>query len=265
MKHNFRKAAREALRRARVEVDSGIDERLRYAALELRMCIEAITYDRAQHYTEELPPDEYKTWQPNKLLGLLVEIEPHAATSGRLSMQLESAPGEPDHPRRELGEQRVYGIREIQRNYHKLGNFLHYPTLGQVQDGGVDLAKARAHCNGVISALEHVLAAPIHHVDFKTLLTFDCECRSKIRKRVQPNGEVQDAECFECKAQYVIKATEDGTYSAERKANVVDCPTEHCTAKVRIPVEKMKPGTCWTCRSCSSKYALFLGVFSKES
>ncbi len=53
MKHDFRSKAREALQRAKNELDAGVDERLRYAALELRMCIEAITYDRAQSFIDE--------------------------------------------------------------------------------------------------------------------------------------------------------------------------------------------------------------------
>ena len=56
--------------------------RVRYPALELRKDIETTTYNCSQTYMEELPTDECKTWQPQKLLAALVEIEPHAATSG---------------------------------------------------------------------------------------------------------------------------------------------------------------------------------------
>ena len=44
---NFRHRAREALARAKAEIDSGEPERLKYAALELHMAIEAVTYERA--------------------------------------------------------------------------------------------------------------------------------------------------------------------------------------------------------------------------
>ena len=73
MASSFREQARVALERANAEIESTIDVRLRYAALELRICIEAVTYDRAQGYAELLAPDVYKTWQPQKLMEALIE------------------------------------------------------------------------------------------------------------------------------------------------------------------------------------------------
>lgn len=267
MKHDFRVNARQALQRARAELSANNDERLRYAALELRMCIEAITYDRAQTYIQELPPEEYKTWQPQKLLTVLVEIEPLAATSGQLRFQQQSAPGEPEHPWVDLGETRVFGLRDIQRNYHKLGNFLHFPTLGQLQAGGVDLNKTREHCHAVAATLDYVLAAPIHNLDFKSLVTFDCEeCQNKVRKRVQPGEGEVEASCFECKAEYFIKSTEEkDKYLSGRKTRNVTCPTPGCTHTFECPVEKIKAGGRWTCPSCSQGYGFFLGVFKTNS
>jgi len=50
MKINFRQKARESLLRAKSELNSQDIMRVYYAALELRMAIEALTYDRAQAY-----------------------------------------------------------------------------------------------------------------------------------------------------------------------------------------------------------------------
>jgi hypothetical protein len=70
---DFRAEARKALNRARSELESGDDARLKYAALELRLAMEAITYDRARTYRNEMPPQEYDTWQPRKLMQLLID------------------------------------------------------------------------------------------------------------------------------------------------------------------------------------------------
>ena len=46
--------------------NSNDDERPPYAVLELRFAMEAITYDRAQAFKDDLPFEEYSTWQPRK-------------------------------------------------------------------------------------------------------------------------------------------------------------------------------------------------------
>jgi len=51
---NYRNDARNSLKRAKAELTQADDERLKYAALELRMTMEALTYDRALAYKDEL-------------------------------------------------------------------------------------------------------------------------------------------------------------------------------------------------------------------
>jgi hypothetical protein len=56
---------RSFLRRAKALLDAGNDADLHYAALDLRLCIEAITYGKLQSFTEHLPPSMLqRTWQP---------------------------------------------------------------------------------------------------------------------------------------------------------------------------------------------------------
>ncbi len=50
MNVNFRNEARKALGRAKFELDTKQQDRLIYAALELRMAMEALAYDRAHAY-----------------------------------------------------------------------------------------------------------------------------------------------------------------------------------------------------------------------
>jgi hypothetical protein len=83
---NLRPLARDALARARVELASGEEHRLRYAALELRLAMEALTYDRAAAFAELIPPEEYKTWQPRKLMAVLLEIDPAIGMTSTISI-----------------------------------------------------------------------------------------------------------------------------------------------------------------------------------
>lgn len=104
MKYQFRQTAREALARANAELAGGEDHRVRYAALELRLAMEALAYDRAQLYKEERPPSESSTWQPGKLIKVLIEIEPHANTNSRLRFKEEASQNTPEGDWHFLGE-----------------------------------------------------------------------------------------------------------------------------------------------------------------
>ena len=87
---DYRGEARTLLELARRELDSGDDIRLRYAALNLRLAMEAITYDRAYAYRAEIPPQEYETWQPKKVLQLLLEIDPNVDKDSTIRFGLEA-------------------------------------------------------------------------------------------------------------------------------------------------------------------------------
>ena len=58
---NYRGKSREHLKAASEQLETGSDSALKYAALELRMAMEAITYDRALAFKEEFPTEEYDT------------------------------------------------------------------------------------------------------------------------------------------------------------------------------------------------------------
>ncbi|MBK9604912.1 MAG: hypothetical protein IPO58_00150 [Betaproteobacteria bacterium] len=92
---NFRQLARESLARTKAELAANDPHRLRYAALELRDAMEALTYDRALAFQDYIPPEEYKTWQPRKLMMLLLDIDSSIGMTSTISFGLEEEYGAP--------------------------------------------------------------------------------------------------------------------------------------------------------------------------
>lgn len=86
---NFRHSARESLARAKAELAANDPIRLRYAALELRDAMEALTYDRALAFKDDIPPEEYKTWQPRKLMAVLLDIDPSIGITSTIAYGIE--------------------------------------------------------------------------------------------------------------------------------------------------------------------------------
>ena len=86
--------ARDCLIRAKAELETGEDHRLRYAALELRMAMEQITYDRAYQWREDIPESEYDVWKPAQILQALIDVDPQADQDVTVAFAPENSDGE---------------------------------------------------------------------------------------------------------------------------------------------------------------------------
>lgn len=268
MSVNFRRRAREALARAREELASGSDARLHYAALELRMAIECLTYERAQSYESELPPTEYDTWQPGKLMKELLEIDPDADASRTLAFGIEEVPGEPAKEMKTLGAEKIFNLAAIRKSYDALGSYLHQPTLRQLNNGGHDLIKGREKCEGIVGQLAEVLSSPIFNVNFGNFTTFQCMndgCTRTIRKRMPRGALVNIAACFDCGAEHEV--TDDGgeRYSVRPLIQEVKCANQSCGHALKLFKHELRPGACWTCTGCGTRCEIGLAVFDRPS
>lgn len=94
MKPNFRHRAREALEKAQSKMVTGDEDDLIHAALHMRMDMEALIYERAAIYADELGPKQIKTWQPKQLMDRMLEIDPQADQAVTLSFGIEPSYGE---------------------------------------------------------------------------------------------------------------------------------------------------------------------------
>lgn len=264
---DYRGEARTLLERARRELDSGDDKRLRYAALELRLAMEAITYDRAHAYRTEIPPQEYETWQPRKVLQLLLEIDPNVDKDSIVRFGLEETPGEPPKEMRTLGSEKVLNLAALKKHYDALGSYLHMPTLKRQAEGDhPNSVKLRDRCDRIATDLENVLASPIFNVTLGQFATFDCQrCHSKIRKRMLFEESQLDVKCFNCGAEYSVLKMNEGEVVAKPKTEEIECPGNGCKGKITLWHDELVVGTWWTCKDCSEAFELCMGIRRKEA
>src|ERR1035438_5057609 len=69
------------------------DDSLRYAALELRRCIEAIVYEKLRVYGDLLPEGSVHQWQPPRAFDALIAIEPDAEATFTFAVAPQAEPG----------------------------------------------------------------------------------------------------------------------------------------------------------------------------
>lgn len=132
---DYRNEARRQLQRANDELTSTEVQRLKYAALELREAMESLTYDRALAYQDDFPPSEYETWQPKKVMQVLLEIDPNADKDSSIAFGIEPTLGQRPEVMQSLGTEKVLNMKTLKKHYDALGSYLHVQSIKQRRAG----------------------------------------------------------------------------------------------------------------------------------
>lgn len=183
LQEDYLRWAREALDRAKGLLADEDDAALRYAALELRHALEALVYENALRFSDELIGEDFAVWQPTRLLEQLLEIDPVADASLEILLK------DPESGEwLSLGHDRRISLRELKKPYFALGNHLHTPSIAQMKRKGAQKPTAlRKRCHECIELVERDLNATMRlgrmaifgHFDFNCQ-----ECGTLIRRRL---------------------------------------------------------------------------------
>lgn len=259
---DYRNDARRQLERAQSELSSGDDERIKYAALELREAMESLTYDRALAYKDEFPPQEYETWQPRKVMAVLLDIDPNADKDSSLAVGLEPSPGEAPAVMHSLGNEKVLNLKALKDHYDALGSFLHVQSLKQRRSGvRLDYAAMRRRCDTVAAYLDEVLRSPVWNATFGNFATTECvKCDKPVRKRIAGDPEEVRAKCHECGAGYIITPAGTNKYRWTPDEVELACANPDCGTKIFAFRSEIELNAAWTCQDCGGQNALRLCV-----
>ena len=269
MTPSFRHLARESVGRARAELASGDRARLKFAALELRMAIESVTYERAQSYRDEIPQSEYSTWQPKKVMQLLIDIEPRADKGSSIAYGVEEVPGVAAKEMTSLGAEQVFGLRAIKAHYDALGSYLHMPTLKQLEQvGEPDLGKLLERCLTIIGILDGVLSSPVFNINFGTFSSIACmnpDCGKAVRRRIPSGQTMLQAKCLECAMEYEVSTEANDKCVWRPIFEEVQCPGVACYQVLKLPPGELIPGRRLECHACGGRFQIGLALFADEA
>ena len=265
--YHYRTQARVAIGRAEALLAAGGNDQLRYAALELRFAMEALTYDRAQAYAKEIPPEEMATWQPEKVMKVLLEIEPTADRSYTLRVGVEPCPGGTPERMHTVGTDTVFGLADLKKHYHAVGSVLHTPTMQQMEQAKpLDIAKLRARLQTIAQDLTESLDSPVRNATLGSFAIMTCQrCTKTIRKRLPIGQESVVATCFSCGASYQVSLLGDGKVWWEPQLGEIACATEGCNEVIEIWRDEIKEGARLACKQCHKKYRIVYGTVPEAS
>lgn len=259
---SYRNDARLALNRALGHIDSSENANLRYAALELRMALECLIYERAQNYRDELSSKKLSTWQPKQLLSLLLEIDPYADKTSTISVGLEEEYGVQPDVMTELGTDRVISLSEIKDFYDRLGSYLHAPTMEQLEAGkSIPNEKLRSSCEKLIKIIESSLNSKVKNVNFKTTTQYPRDgCGKDIIRRVTTAEAQYQATCIECGGSYTLKKTDNNEYQWSANVQEVACKNPECGEKITLWQKDIDVNRQWICSACNGVNTISLGI-----
>ncbi|MDR3525881.1 MAG: hypothetical protein P4L57_01290 [Rhizomicrobium sp.] len=267
---DFRTMARDSLARAEAELASNDPHRLRYAVLELRYALEALTYDQAWAIKDEISPEKYKTWPPHDVLRMLAAIDPAICTTKTIFIGRQEAKGKPTSRENMelLGTHYAITWARILKIYNAFGSFLHSPTLQNMQSGNFpSFSKVQKHCVSAQKLIEQILSSSVRSTMgiFETLeQCMDENCKRPVSRRMPSGKNVVDAQCFNCGAKYTVTLDPDGRSVWEIGKFEVECSSPDCHVKTVLWKHQAKQGAHWRCRGCGTHNGIALGVVKVE-
>jgi len=243
------------LNKAKTLMAAGDAGSLRYACLELRSCIEAVTYEKLRAYTPRLPRDlldDSSKWQPPKLVRLLVELEGEADQEYSVYIGRTGS----TQPMQFHGEHRTFKTKWLSTNHRKLGSFLHAPRdiAPDRPRQQIEPQKLRQYLESVVEECERVVESS---VTLTLAPTVEYKCQLYGRKTVanaesaKRRGRVS---CLQCEAEYLVSVAEDQRLYLKLSGWWFLCLA--CEHQILVPSKHLVPGHEFTCNECGRKYKL---------
>jgi hypothetical protein len=232
-------------------LQDGSEASLTYAALECRLSIERICYDRLRIAHDYISHDDLKRWQPKDIVNVLIqEVDPHAAATFTFSISKEAAPeGSPSPTVEEyqsmeflpVGTQIGFDPGKLGRLWNALAGLALHVSVPETREASISrYGEAEAIRRKVIEALEE-----IRRIGKGTLLatgygeevSFECSCGTKNKRRLDYLKNGQTVSCINpgCDESYGYL---EETLEFGRRTLAIVC--QKCGSQQDVPKKKVE-------------------------
>lgn len=249
-KIQFRWQAKSHRDVARAYLKTDDDDLLYASALRLRMAIECLAYELLQALGDEVSQDVMETWQPNKLIKELKQIDASVDQDVSIRFGSEKTPGQPAKEMKNLGTDARLSAGWISKQWNALGRFLHVPTIKQSRDEkNVDATKIRQKIQEILPEIDRVLASQIFATNIKATITVTCDCSFEIKRRESLLEKELQVTCASCGAIFGTEKMEDQWKFFHLYHNYA-CP--NCQKRNSFLAKELKDGVEFTCDGCGA-------------
>jgi len=252
------------LNRARSQLALGTTESLRYAALECRLLMEELTYEKLRAYAELLPEAELNKWQPREAVKMLLAIDPAADQGVKLAISALPAPEDrelikEDYERMEwvpLGEHHALSLKWL-KNYHKVGALLHAPKASE--SSTMPIEKQQKLLTDILEELTKAAGSTLRSIVNKGGLVFHCiGCNRQIlaNRMNLLKGSVALCPNDDCQFEYEIAPHESGEEPSAVRPKSATVACAKCAHLIHVPKRRLRAGHQFECSKCSAEYRL---------
>jgi hypothetical protein len=230
-------------------------ESITYAALECRLAIEYLCYERLQMSLEHVSLAELKAWQPSKVVRAVEELaNEEAAISFTLSFAPEPAlaPGEELtlEERKNLayvllGTQSAINLKKIATLWNALANaalHVHLPkTKSESMSIYGDANRTSAKVEECLAELRLISSGTLLSNGWGREVSFTCAgCDYRNKRRIEKIVDGQSISCVnpDCIESYVVEKRADDDFSFTRRSYSLEC--KKCNQTMDIAARRLE-------------------------
>lgn len=239
------------------------EQSLTYAALEARLALEKVCYDRLRQRHDYISHDQLRRWQPRAIVNTLMsDVDKHIAQT--MTLMVSTKPFDPevkseDHDYVEVGTEIGFDPKHIASLWNALSRLALHVRLPEHRNDQIsaygDKQAIRAKVEEAVSELSRLAKGTMTFSGLGEEVSFECSCGEKNCRRAALLRENQIIHCFnpECMASFV--ASRDGDEFIF-EAQTVDVNCERCQAVNLMPwrffrdmkTDQVGSFSCHTCR-----------------
>ena len=197
----------------------GSDRSLTYAALECRLAIERICYDRLARAHDYISHEEVRRWQPHHVIKLLeADVDPRVASTYTLSISTQPVVEGEDLTKKDyvpVGTQQGFDGARLAKLWNALSNTALHVSLPKSSDAGVtqfgNAGAIRAKVEQALIELERIATGTMTSNGFGPGVSFSCGCGQHVNRRSEQLSAGKVIHCIDpaCHDSYDVEIDAD--------------------------------------------------------
>ena len=230
-------------------LNDGSARALTYAALECRLALERICYDRLARAHDYVSHEEVRRWQPHHVIKLLEDdVDPHVASTYTLSISTQPVVEGEDITKKDyvpVGTQQGFDGAHLARLWNALSNTALHVSLPRSSQAGVthfgNADTIRVKVEQTLIELQRIATGTMTSNGFGPGVSFTCGCGQLIKRRSEQLSAGKVIHCINpaCTESYEVEFKGDEIYFGVRAAYVTcKCGKERHFPKA--PLEKLR-------------------------
>jgi hypothetical protein len=193
------------------------DQSVTYAALEARLGLELVVYDRLRQRHDYISHEQLRKWQPGAVINqLIADVDAHVTQTMSLHIGGPSSEVKPEDDHYvEIGTEIGFDAKKIAKMWNALAKLALHVKLPKNKADHIarygDRAKIKAKVEEALAALEEIATGTMTFSGFGAEVSFQCDCGETNKRRAALLKEGQRVFCFnpECKASWTVRKQGD--------------------------------------------------------